>query len=96
MDGHGYGWTWTHHQLGVALGLLLQGRVAGEATEGGGEGSAGDQGGHGGRYDVYIYLYVGVFWFMAVVELCGIFGFVWSRRRGKAVFFFVMGGDVMS
>lgn len=45
-------WTWTHHQLGVALGLLLQGRVAGEATEGGGEGSAGDQGGHGGRYDV--------------------------------------------
>ena len=52
MDGHGYGWTWTHHQLGVALGLLLQGRVAGEATEGGGEGSAGDQGGHGGRYGV--------------------------------------------
>ena len=39
----------THHQLGDALRLLLQGRVGREPTEGGGECSAGDHGGHGGR-----------------------------------------------
>lgn len=36
----------THGKLRVALGLGLEARVRGETADGGGEGAAGDEGGH--------------------------------------------------